>query len=362
MNKLISKTVIYRNKEISVDELKHNSNLLVTVECEHGQRQVRWNRRNQLCHKCATNVGLYNTSKKGRSVGWGDKISKSKKGIKFSEEHKDALVLARKNKICQRKGIHIDEFKEFPTKGVQFKLRSVIMNAIRRNIINKTVEEQEQAIHSILGYSSKELKDHLESRFETKMTWDNYGEWHIDHIKPESWFTYEQPTDEEFKKCWALDNLQPMWASQNIDKNNKYEGKYRPRKFFMLAGQFGVGKTTLCTKLTEKFNIVSYDSLNIKELDSLIANNYYQDKPILIDIPTNISTVFNRYSKAYDIHLVLLLEDVDVVKTRILSRNGKVNEQNILKRHKRMLYIRDNYATFSGTYDDVLNYLHNLHL
>ena len=97
MNKLVSKTVIYRNKEISVDELKHNSNLLVTVECEHGQRQVRWNRRHQLCHKCASDVGLYNTSKKGRNIAWGNKITKTKKGIKSRIFCDFSLILFKNN-------------------------------------------------------------------------------------------------------------------------------------------------------------------------------------------------------------------------------------------------------------------------
>jgi hypothetical protein len=53
------------------------------------------------------------------------------------------------------------------------------------------------------------------------MTWENYGEWHVDHIKPISSFTFETCEDEEFKICWSLDNLQPMWGIENIKKGNK---------------------------------------------------------------------------------------------------------------------------------------------
>jgi hypothetical protein len=53
------------------------------------------------------------------------------------------------------------------------------------------------------------------------MTWDNYGEWHIDHIKPISSFTFETCDDEQFKECWSLENLQPMWGVENIKKGNK---------------------------------------------------------------------------------------------------------------------------------------------
>ena len=52
------------------------------------------------------------------------------------------------------------------------------------------------------------------------MTWDNYGEWHIDHIKPCCGFDL---TDfEQQKKCFHYTNLQPLWAKDNITKNGKF--------------------------------------------------------------------------------------------------------------------------------------------
>ena len=60
----------------------------------------------------------------------------------------------------------------------------------------------------------KELLDHLESQFEEGMTWENHGEWQIDHFKAQSRF---DPTiEEEAFKCWHYTNLQPLWASENI--------------------------------------------------------------------------------------------------------------------------------------------------
>ena len=54
------------------------------------------------------------------------------------------------------------------------------------------------------------------------MTWDNYGEWHIDHKKPKSLFDYDSPKDQAFKDCWSLANLQPLWAEDNKNKSNKF--------------------------------------------------------------------------------------------------------------------------------------------
>lgn len=73
----------------------------------------------------------------------------------------------------------------------------------------------------VLGYTPEQLIEHLEKQFNDGMMWDNYGEWHIDHIKPISSFVFESSEDEEFKKCWSLENLQPMWGVENIRKSNK---------------------------------------------------------------------------------------------------------------------------------------------
>jgi hypothetical protein len=57
------------------------------------------------------------------------------------------------------------------------------------------------------------------------MTWDNYGVfgWHIDHVRPKASFNFTSPDDEEFKQCWALENLQPLWWKDNITKSDKWE-------------------------------------------------------------------------------------------------------------------------------------------
>jgi len=55
------------------------------------------------------------------------------------------------------------------------------------------------------------------------MTWENHGEWHIDHIKPCSLFNLLN--EDEQKKCFHYTNLQPLWASENLSKGCKYENE-----------------------------------------------------------------------------------------------------------------------------------------
>lgn len=70
-----------------------------------------------------------------------------------------------------------------------------------------------------LGCTSLELKHHLESRFTEGMNWDNYGKWHVDHIKPISL----AKTEQEAIQLSHYTNLQPLWAADNLKKSNKYE-------------------------------------------------------------------------------------------------------------------------------------------
>jgi len=74
---------------------------------------------------------------------------------------------------------------------------------------------------SLVGYTLSDLMSHLESLFLPGMTWDNYGEWHIDHKIPKSKFKYKTPNNKAFKLCWSLNNLQPLWAVDNLSKGNK---------------------------------------------------------------------------------------------------------------------------------------------
>jgi len=80
-----------------------------------------------------------------------------------------------------------------------------------------------QSVFSLVGYTLDDLKRHLESKFQFGMTWNNYGKsgWEVDHIIPDCNFKYQSCLDEEFKACWAIDNLQPLWSKDNKIKNGK---------------------------------------------------------------------------------------------------------------------------------------------
>jgi hypothetical protein len=66
------------------------------------------------------------------------------------------------------------------------------------------------------------LIDYLATQFTSGMAWDNYGEWHIDHIRPCASFDLTDP--EQQKQCFHYTNLQPLWAEDNLRKSDKWDG------------------------------------------------------------------------------------------------------------------------------------------
>ena len=76
---------------------------------------------------------------------------------------------------------------------------------------------------SLVGYNLQDLIERLSATMPKGYSWDDYlrGELHIDHIKPKSFFRYTNADDDQFKKCWALTNLQLLPAIENIKKGNR---------------------------------------------------------------------------------------------------------------------------------------------
>jgi hypothetical protein len=100
-----------------------------------------------------------------------------------------------------------------------------------RSGMGKCLKGRTKMSHSIeyTGLSLPNLRIRLESMFDEKMNWGNYGEWHLDHIRPVSSFNlhiYKSGSDgfeNMLKRIWNYTNLQPLWATDNLSKQDKYE-------------------------------------------------------------------------------------------------------------------------------------------
>lgn len=102
-------------------------------------------------------------------------------------------------------------------KALANRVRTMLRQSLKGNK-NTTKSE------SLLGYTIELLRFHLEVCFKEGMSWENMSEWHIDHVRPLSSFSIKGPDCADFKKAWSLENLQPLWAIDNLRKGAKWEG------------------------------------------------------------------------------------------------------------------------------------------
>jgi len=119
------------------------------------------------------------------------------------------------------------------------RLKRTVSSSIYRILKNKNIIKGGSTFKN-LPYTAQELKEYIESKFESWMSWENWGiydskkwddsndgtwTWQMDHIIPHSFFKYTSMQDEEFKKCWKLSNLRPYSAKQNILNGNRRKNK-----------------------------------------------------------------------------------------------------------------------------------------
>lgn len=126
---------------------------------------------------------------------------------------------AKQNKEYRQKTIekYRDYIRNKYNTDLEFKLRRISRGFVRRAFLAINTKKSDTT-RKLLGYSPIQLKAHIESQFKEGMTWDNYGEWHIDHIIPIS----SANTLAEAIELSQLNNLQPLWGIDNIRKSNKF--------------------------------------------------------------------------------------------------------------------------------------------
>lgn len=121
---------------------------------------------------------------------------------KYRKKYKDELLAKRKTKL--RTNINF---------RLACNLRNRFKTALRSGYKNGSAVKD-------LGCSIEEFRLYIASKFTTGMSWDNYGEWHLDHIKPLSSFDLTQRT--EILKACHYTNIQPLWRFDNLSKGWRY--------------------------------------------------------------------------------------------------------------------------------------------
>ena len=209
---------------------KYCSKLCCSRADTEENKKLRWKSRTEItCREC----GIIAIPKKIDGVTCGDSLcvkeSRRKQRIKHSME------------VCKKGGHRYEKVRAYQRKYAKqrrrtdpmFTLNSRISAGMRYSLQNKN----ELKSFDILDFDLDQLYNRFELLFTqpkwngyewventNKYSWENIGEWHIDHIRPIASFNFTTPTCEDFKKCWALNNLQPLWASENKSKGDKWDG------------------------------------------------------------------------------------------------------------------------------------------
>lgn len=144
---------------------------------------------------------------------------------KCDKRYRKQYYERNKNQIMKQTNLYIQKrIKEDPV----FKLRATVSTVVRQ-ALKKQNATKNNSILKYLPYTMRQLKEHIESQFEPWMSWKNHGNyklrgkrvWHIDHIIPQSVLPYDSMEHPNFQKAWALENLRPLEAVENIKKSNK---------------------------------------------------------------------------------------------------------------------------------------------
>jgi len=173
------------------------------------------------------------------------RLSTKEKAAKYNKnyriENAAALILQKsdyrrrnKSKIAAAKKVYE---KNKLNNDPSFKLRKRLSLFVRLALNGN---KQGFSILEFLPYSIEKLKLYLESLFEPWMSWDNWGvynsetwndndkttwTWQLDHVIPQCQLPYQNMDEENFKKCWTLENLRPLSAKINILNGSKTRSK-----------------------------------------------------------------------------------------------------------------------------------------
>ncbi len=129
-------------------------------------------------------------------------------------------------KIAKRKARR--KYYNRKRQDITFRLRQSVSTAVSRALRMANSSKKGCSCLRYLPFTIQQLKEHLELRFESWMSWNNYGDgpdsyrtWQIDHIVPQIRFSYESMDCPEFRKCWSLENLRPLSRHDNSSKGAK---------------------------------------------------------------------------------------------------------------------------------------------
>jgi hypothetical protein len=143
---------------------------------------------------------------------------------KYYDENKETILdnqkIRNKNRTPEQKERFRKRKREYKKKryneDIDFRISCTMRSRIS-NVLSGRLKHGRT--FEMVGCDIDQLKCHLEKQFEEGMSWENYGDWHIDHIKP--CCSFDLSNKEEQEKCFHYTNLQPLWGEENQSKGGR---------------------------------------------------------------------------------------------------------------------------------------------
>ena len=173
-----------------------------------------------VCKACRK---IHEPSRKEYLREWASRNKQKKSDLDREYRIKNYLKIKAQRKTAAYKEIKKRSDKKFYEKAMSDPNKKLIVRL--RIMLSSFKKYKKSNTFTYLGYTSTDLANHLQSKFKEGMSWDNHGRggWHIDHIKPIAAFDLSE--DDWLKKAFSLDNLQPLFESENCSKGSLYNGK-----------------------------------------------------------------------------------------------------------------------------------------
>ena len=139
----------------------------------------------------------------------------------YAADRERVLARLKAYKKANRKELSARE-KAYRANSPQAKAALNLSTRIRHALQAASATKSARTLE-LLGASIEEVRAHLEAQFKLGMTWSNWSPegWHVDHIKPCASFDLTDP--EQQKACFHYSNLQPLWAKDNLSKNDRLD-------------------------------------------------------------------------------------------------------------------------------------------
>ena len=138
----------------------------------------------------------------------------------YYEKNKEKILEMARKRYAENKHTHVKYWRRRYARmrlDPEFRIAKALRQMIRRLFIDKAGV----STFALVGYRPEELKRHIEALWLEGMNWENYGDWHVDHVIPIKALVSSGITDPSVIN--AMSNLQPLWGKDNLSKGARVQ-------------------------------------------------------------------------------------------------------------------------------------------